>query len=352
MGRESEFENILDECLERMIKGETVEDCLARHPEHAAELEPLLRTALETREAIAVTPRPEFRQRAGNEFQAAVRDMQPQGSGGFFKRQISWIAPVAIVIGLLMVGSGTVLAANSSLPDEPLYRVKLSTESVQLAFTPSSLGKAELYARFADRRVAEIVKMAEKGEVEQVEKTTERMNNQMIAMANLAGPPGVAATATLQAPVPATAETAPKALSRPATAPTPAPLPAPAAAPAPVPAPEPTQTEEETPSLTQVPAPVIEVPPPPEEAAPVLTTPQATAPVEGTGPEKESVANNEGVKLDKQQKLREILYRKAAENSQVLEDELEKVPDKLKPALQRAIEVANNGYQQALNNLH
>jgi len=349
MGRESEFENILDECLERMIKGETVEDCLAWHPEHAAELEPLLRTALETREAIAIGPRPEFRQRAGNEFQAAVRDMQPKGSRGFFRWQVRWMAPVAIIIGLLMVGSGTVLAAGSSLPDEPLYRVKLAAESVQMAFTPSSLGKAELYARFADRRVDEIISMAEKGKVEQVEKTTERMNNQMIAMANLARPSGGAETATLQAPVPAIAETAPKALARPATAPTPAPLPAPAVAP--VPAPEPTQTPEEAPSLTQAPPPVIEVPPPAEEAAPVLTTPQAPAPVEGTGPAKESAANNEGVKLDKQEKLRAILSRKAAENSQVLEDELEKVPDKLKPALQRAIEVANNGYQQALNNL-
>jgi hypothetical protein len=347
MGRESEFENILDECLERMIKGETVEDCLAWHPEHADELEPLLRTALETREAIAIRPRPEFRQRAGNEFQAAVRDMQPKGSRRFFRWQVRWMAPVAIIIGLLMVGSGTVLAASSSLPDEPLYRVKLAAESVQLAFTPSSLGKAELYARFADRRVAEIVKMAEKGEVEQVEKTTERMNNQMIAMANLAGPPGGAATAILQAPVPATGETAPKALTR--TAPAPAAIPAPAAAP--VPAPEPTQTVEEAPSLTPAPAPVIEVPPPAEEEAPVLTTPQAPAPVKGTGPEKANAANKESVKLDKQEKLRAILSRKAAENSQVLQDELEKVPDKLKPALQRAIEVANNGYKQALSNL-
>ncbi len=272
----------------------------------------------------------------------------PGAVAGFSEWQVRWMAPVAIIIGLLMVGSGTVLAASSSLPDEPLYRVKLAAESVQLAFTPSSLGKAELYARFADRRVAEIVKMAEKGEVEQVEKTTERMNNQMIAMANLAGPPGGTATATLQAPAPATGETAPKALTRPATA-RPAPLPAPAAAP--VPAPEPTQTAEEAPSLTQAPPPVIEVPPPTEEAAPVLTTPQAPAPVAGIGPAKESAANNEGVKLDKQAKLRAILSRKAAENSQVLEDELEKVPDKLKPALQRAIEVANNGYQQALNNL-
>ena len=47
------------------------------YPEYAAELEPLLKTALETRNAAAIKPRPEFRQRAANDFQAAIREMPP-----------------------------------------------------------------------------------------------------------------------------------------------------------------------------------------------------------------------------------------------------------------------------------
>ena len=42
MRKEREFNNILDECLERVINGETIEQCLASHPEYAAEIEPLL----------------------------------------------------------------------------------------------------------------------------------------------------------------------------------------------------------------------------------------------------------------------------------------------------------------------
>ena len=80
-----------------------------------------------------------------------------------FRWQLRWVLPVAVVILLIIGGGGTVVAAANSLPDSPLYRVKLATEAVQLAFTRSDLGKAELYARFADRRVEEIVKMAEKG---------------------------------------------------------------------------------------------------------------------------------------------------------------------------------------------
>jgi hypothetical protein len=348
MGRESEFENILDECLERVIRGEDIEACLARHPEHASELEPLLRTALETRKAVAIGPRPEFRQRAGYEFQAAIRDTQPKGRRSFFRWQVRWMAPVALIIGLLMVGSGTVTAASSSLPDEPLYRVKLATESIQLAFTPSALDKAELYARFADKRVDEIIKMADKGKVEQVEKTTERMNNELIAMANLAGPGAgpseSAGVATLQAPAPATAKAAPKAQMR--EAPTTAPVPAPA----PALAPEPAPSVEEAPSLMQAPPPAIEVPSPPEEEAPVITIPPAS--VKGVGPESKRVTKDESEKSDKQEKLRTILSEKAAKNSKALRDHLEKVSESLRPALEQAIEVADRGYEQALENLH
>ena len=86
MKKAREFDNILDECLERvLIKGETVEQCLAQYPEHAAELEPLLRTALETKEAVAIKPRPEFRERASYQFQAALREMESKKSQGFLQ---------------------------------------------------------------------------------------------------------------------------------------------------------------------------------------------------------------------------------------------------------------------------
>ena len=60
MKKRKEFDNILDECFERLIKGETIEQCLASYPEQAAELEPLLQTAQVTKKATAVEPRPEL----------------------------------------------------------------------------------------------------------------------------------------------------------------------------------------------------------------------------------------------------------------------------------------------------
>ena len=93
---------------------------------------------------------------------------------------------MAIVLVLLLAGGGTVAAAGNSMPDEPLYQVKLATEQVQLALTPSVLGKAELYAKLADKRVAEIVYVANKGKPEQVERVTQRLNSYLARVAVLA----------------------------------------------------------------------------------------------------------------------------------------------------------------------
>jgi hypothetical protein len=184
MAKVTEFENILSDCLDRMITGETIESCLKSYPNFAAELEPLLKTVQETISAAAIEPSPEFRQRAANEFQAAIRNM-PVKQGWTFKWQLRWVLPVAIILVLLATGSGTVVAATNALPDSPLYSIKMATESVQMAFTFSSEGKADLYSRFIDYRVEEIVQMVEKGDMDLVAAATDHMNSDIQAIAAL-----------------------------------------------------------------------------------------------------------------------------------------------------------------------
>ena len=73
MKRNQEFSDILDECLERLlVKGETLEQCLANHPEQAVELRPLLETALAAKQASAIEPSPEFKARARYQFHSAL----------------------------------------------------------------------------------------------------------------------------------------------------------------------------------------------------------------------------------------------------------------------------------------
>jgi len=187
MKESQEFSNILDECLERLlVKGETVEQCLQSYPEQAADLEPLLQTALATQKASAIQPRPEFRAKARYQFRLALQEIGQKRRLPFFGWQPRWATVVAIVLVLLLAGGSTVVAAGNSMPDNPLYQVKLTTEQVQLALTPSALGKAELYAKLADKRVAEIIYIANKGKPEQVERVTQRLNSYLARVAVLA----------------------------------------------------------------------------------------------------------------------------------------------------------------------
>jgi len=187
MRKTEEFNTILDECLERLlVKGETIEQCLQSYPEQAVELEPLLQTALATKGALIIQPRPEFKARARYQFRSALQEVASRRRRPFFGWVPRWATAVIIVLVLLLAGGGTVAAAGNSMPDNPLYPVKLATEQAQLTLTPSDMGKAELYAKLADRRVVEIIYMADKGDVRQVEAITQRLDKRLAMLARLA----------------------------------------------------------------------------------------------------------------------------------------------------------------------
>ena len=187
MKRGREFDNILDECLERLLaRGEKLEQCLASYPEQAAELKPLLETALVTKQASAIEPRPEFKARARYLFHSALQETEPRRRFSFFSWWPSWVTVMAIVLVLVLAGGGTVAAASGSMPDEPLYPVKIASEQTQLIFTLSALSKAELYANLVDKRVSEIIYVANKGDARQVELATQRLNNYLTRIVNLA----------------------------------------------------------------------------------------------------------------------------------------------------------------------
>ena len=68
------FDDILNECLDRVARGEDVEQCLRDYPELASELKPLLETASKVQASSdAVQPRPQFRTAVKHQFLAQVR---------------------------------------------------------------------------------------------------------------------------------------------------------------------------------------------------------------------------------------------------------------------------------------
>lgn len=331
MSKEKEFNNILDACLDRVLdKGETIEQCLASYPGQAAELEPLLQTALAAGEALAIRPRPEFRERARYQFQAALREMEQKREQrfSFFSRQPRWATAVIAVLVVLLAGGGTVAAAGNSMPDGLLYSVKLATETVRLALTPSELGKAELYTGLADKRVTEIVYLADKGKAGQVDEVADRLETQLAMVADLMAPEEAA---MLMAP-------APRAVLQGAPV---MPVPEAAVEEAPVPAPAPVMM---VPEAAVEEAPAVPVPQPAPQVA--LAPPEPAVDAMGRG-----VGGEEGVEVDSEAELSMILARYAVDNQEALRAALERAPESVKPALLRALAIAEAGYDKAIGAL-
>ena len=186
------FEDILSECLDRVLVGEGIEECLASYQEQADELEPLLRVGLVASRASSVEPSAEFKAAALRRLEAALkhREEQRQKRSLVFFGWLGWqrrlAGAVATLLLLLVLGSGMVWASDGSLPGDPLYRVKLATEQVRLTFAFSSMSKARLHVTLAEERVNEMVQLAERDKVGRMEELVQRLASHLEKVGGLA----------------------------------------------------------------------------------------------------------------------------------------------------------------------
>jgi len=322
MKNNKEFNNILDGCLESVMGGASIEECLELYPDYAKELRPLLLTAAGARQAVDIRPRRAFRDRAGYEFQRAIREMEPAParSRGFFEVLKPAWATLILVIIVLAAGSGTVFASNSSLPGEPLYSVKMATESVRLTFAFSEEAKADLYVKMADRRVDEIIQMAEKGEAVQVEAATDKLQEHLLAMAGLDIVGGADMLQTQLTKV--EAAEAPLAMMEPSATPLPKPI-------------KPGGEFETA---------VEEAAPPPMLEQKTLGAPDDEGDLRSNPAEAWASDGEQGG-------LKGTVANSAVMNSQALNSLLDDVDEEMRAALNRAIEVLNAGYFNIISNL-
>ncbi|MBM3141613.1 MAG: hypothetical protein FJ005_01010 [Chloroflexi bacterium] len=177
------LDDIFNECYERIRSGESLKSCLKRYPEHAAELESLLKTSFDIgRRASYIQPRPEFKHWAQVRLEGAQRYAKQQRQAerpGLFSWRQGWAVAVTAILVLLLTGGSTVAASSNALPDQPLYPVKLATEQVRLAFAISDTSKAELHTKLAENRALEIETMADQGKTEYAVSAAEKLANQL-----------------------------------------------------------------------------------------------------------------------------------------------------------------------------
>jgi hypothetical protein len=339
------FADILDDCLERLVKGETLEQCLERYPDAAAQLEPLLKTAQITRAALIIQPRSDFRARARYEFRAALdTELTPKKAFSFCPMP-RWATALMVISVLLFVGGGTAVVASDSMPDSRLYSVKLVTEKVQLALTPYDMSKARLCVDQADQRVIEIVYLANKGDAQDIDAVTEDLNERLNMLAALVLPETASdATQTFTAEAEPTVPKEGAMWAPVTTEPLPSPVPPPEEVTPPAAEPEPSPEEVLPPSVEEPePSPEEVLPPSVEEPEPSMEE----APDRAAGEWDDVGAVEDGNRAE----LKAVVVSKAVDNSSALYRALVNSSDAVKQGLRRAISVSETGYQRALEAL-
>lgn len=103
---------------------------------------------------------------------------------------MSTLATVLVILSLIFGGStATIAAAQSALPDQPLYHLKLTSEDVGEKLAFENQFRFELALQFAGRRLAEMEKLMLKGETPPEEVLTRYQNQMQNAFRLAAGLP-------------------------------------------------------------------------------------------------------------------------------------------------------------------
>ena len=118
------FDRILDESLDRLARGESVEQCVSRYPSQAARLEPLLRVAAASCDAHRIEPSIEATQRARARMASARAARSARNNRGYrtslFDRLFARPLPLSAVATLAVVALTAVLVVAPALaPQTP-----------------------------------------------------------------------------------------------------------------------------------------------------------------------------------------------------------------------------------------
>ena len=150
----NDLETILDTCLYQIGDGKSnIDECLARYPEHAAQLQPLLKVATKLARGREVAPDPAYKARARTQLNVYMQQ-HPQ------RKRVSpvfWRFSIALAtVLLLFVASGTAFA-QTALPGGVFYDWKLTSENVWRFTSSDPLG---VDITLSNRRMNELVEVS------------------------------------------------------------------------------------------------------------------------------------------------------------------------------------------------
>ena len=187
-----EFEDVLNECLERVAAGDDIGRCASSHPEHEEQLLPLLTMAAAMR-AVSTSPNTaEAKARGFVRFSQADADRRARKRRAVPALLRPMAKPLIVAFAAVAVtaaaAGGTTVASSNSVPGEPLYWVKTTKESISLRIIPrSDISTAEVHARLAEERGKEMRRLIKMGRMRAAEDLALRMRRHLNASATFVG---------------------------------------------------------------------------------------------------------------------------------------------------------------------
>ena len=192
---QDEFANIINTCLDLTLSGEaTMDEILARYPEHAEELRSILGTALwfnQQKQIFDASPgsmsaqKIRLQEKLSTHPQKALRpfnwgDLLAQFRTFLSPRTFQLAGSLALVIILLFSSSaGFALAAKNSIPGDLLYQPKLSLEKAALFLSRSEIHDTELQVEYTNRRMVEVEAVIQGDRLGYLPASIQRFNQQV-----------------------------------------------------------------------------------------------------------------------------------------------------------------------------
>jgi hypothetical protein len=142
---ENDFDRILDECIDRINRGEGIDSCLADYPNYIEQLRPMLQAIITTREAYSFMPSSSAKRAARERFNAAIVDLKQrrEEKQPLFGWPLGWsrvwvtVAAVMIIAVIGYFGIKPVLVSEEPITQPGPGPVEPGPQAEQLPVTPS-----------------------------------------------------------------------------------------------------------------------------------------------------------------------------------------------------------------------
>ena len=162
----SAVERVIEESLEGLERGRSIEEILVEYPIHNETLRPVLATAsglLSLKIAHSVGAQ-------SNSLEQFLSAASAKSAQSFGSTRVVWsfgrrmaVSFSAMLILLFIVSLSLTLAAQPAVPGDALYGTKMTIEDIRLAFVRERIGRDRLKSEFNQNRIEELEELIASG---------------------------------------------------------------------------------------------------------------------------------------------------------------------------------------------